>query len=214
MLQPTQLVSVEPAEWLGEGHPLVEQLGCAGALAAPDTLAGALRLDRLESRAALRRGLRAYHAEVLLRLELPAIGRAFQHARRNQLRELLRFDRQLAAEPRWQDWAEPSRRLGRAQLGRLRPLRDVRFVQRYLGAVERERAHAWHTLVYGLTLAVFSLPLHQGLFSYARQTTRGFIEAAAWPLGLSGRECREILEELCASLPARVAVVARAASSP
>lgn len=213
MLQPIQVVFVEPAQWLGDCHPLVEQLDCAGALTTPGAVAGSLRSGPVEDLSSLRRCLRTYQAEILLPLELPAIRRAFDHARANQLRELLRFDRQLDAGPRRHPFAESSRRVGRLQLRRLRPLRDVRFVQRYLAAVERDRAHAWHTLVYGLTLAIFSLPLHQGLLSYARQTTRGFIQAAAGSLGLSQPDCRELLDELCAGLPARVVAVAQPAAA-
>ena len=58
-------------------------------------------------------------------------------------------------------------------------MRDQRVVQRYLQAVEGGQANGWHTLVYGLTLAVYSLPLRQGLLGYAHQTTRGFIYSAA-----------------------------------
>jgi hypothetical protein len=52
-------------------------------------------------------------------------------------------------------------------------------VQRYLHAVESDQADGWHTLVYGLTMAVYSLPLRQGLLGYAHQTTRGFIYSGA-----------------------------------
>ena len=54
------------------------------------------------------------------------------------------------------------------------PLRDERVVQRYLAAVESGEAHGWHTLVYGLTLVVYSLPLRQGLLGYAHQNHARF----------------------------------------
>lgn len=200
MLQPTQFVFVEPEQWLGDCHPLVEQLDCAGALTPLAPVAAWLRGCPVNSLPALRDFLRRYQAEILLPLELPAIRRAFDHTRRNQLRELLRFDRELARTPMQELFAGPSRRVGRIQLRRLQPLRDVRFVQRYLGAVARNDANAWHTLVYGLTLAVFSLPLRQGLLGYARQTTRGFITAAAWPLHLSEADGWRLFEELADGL--------------
>jgi len=56
----------------------------------------------------------------------------------------------------------PGRRVGQSQLKRFRSLRDHRLVQRYLKAVGEGRAHGWHTLVYGITLSVYSLPLIQG----------------------------------------------------
>jgi len=80
-------------------------------------------------------------------------------------------------------------------------LRDERIVRRYLEAVERKEANAWHTLVYGLTLAIYSLPLRQGLLGYAHQTVRGFIYSAARMLDLSERACRQLFDELCEDLP-------------
>jgi urease accessory protein UreF len=70
-------------------------------------------------------------------------------------------------------------------------------VQRYLSAVESGQAHGWHTLVYGMTLVLYSLPLRQGLLGYAHQTTRGFIHAAARGLQLKEAECRDLFDELC-----------------
>jgi urease accessory protein UreF len=78
------------------------------------------------------------------------------------------------------------------------------MVQRYLRAVEAGLAHGWHTLVYGLTLEIYSLPLRQGLLGYGHQVTRGFIYGAARSLRLSERDCRELFDELCADLPAAV----------
>jgi urease accessory protein UreF len=80
-------------------------------------------------------------------------------------------------------------------------------VQRYLRAVELGDAHGWHTLVYGLTLAIYSLPLRQGLLGYAHQTTRGFIYAAARTLQLSEHQCRELFDDVCRELPAAVGTV-------
>ena len=72
------------------------------------------------------------------------------------------------------------------------------------------QAHGWHTLVYGLTLAIYSLPLRQGLLGYAHQTTRSFIYSAARMLELSERECRDLFDDLSAPVPAAVeALVAR-----
>ena len=93
-----------------------------------------------------------------------------------------------------QNFAAASRLVGHTQLQRLRPLRDQRLVQRYLAAVELNEANGWHTLVYGVTLAVYSLPLRQGLFGYAQQTTRGFIQAAARPLKLAEAEADSLFD--------------------
>jgi hypothetical protein len=47
--------------------------------------------------------------------------------------------------------------------------------------------------------------LRQGLLGYAHQTTRGFIYSAARMLQLSERQCRDLFDSQCASLPEAVA---------
>lgn len=187
----------DPAEWLGDAHPLVAQLGTADGLASMHTLAGSLTVKPITSLAALKDFLQAYHEQILLPHELPAIRTAFNHASRNEMREIIIFDQQLAGEPMLRDFANASNRIGRDQLTKLRPLRDERMVQRYLTAVESGQAHGWHTLVYGMTLVLYSLPLRQGLLGYAHQTTRGFIHAAARGLQLKESDCRALFDELC-----------------
>lgn len=201
---PQPQLGQDAAEWLGDAHPLVEQLGSADGLASLHALADSLAARPVANLPALREFLRAYYERILLPHELPAIQTAFAHARRNEVRELIAFDQQLAREPRLQELAAASRRVGQAQLQKLRPLRDERGVQRYLAAVENHEAHGWHTLVYGLTLAVYSLPLRQGLLGYAQQTTRGFIHAAARSLHFTEADCRALFDELCAPLPVAV----------
>ena len=203
-LQPQPQLTHDPAEWLGDAHPLVEQLGSADGLASLHGLAESLRSRPVTSRPALREFLVLYRERVLLPHELPAIRTAFDHASRNELRELIAFDRHLASEPALRNFAGASERVGLGQLQKLRPLRDERMVQRYLAAVESKEAHGWHTLVYGLTLAVYSLPLRPGLLGYAHQITRGFIHAAARGLALTEADCRALFDELCAPLPGAV----------
>ena len=67
--------------------------------------------------------------------------------------------------------------------------------------MEDERANGWHTLVYGLTLSLYSQPVLPGLVSYERQTLLGFIHAAARPLRLSERDSHDLLEQLSPGLP-------------
>jgi urease accessory protein UreF len=153
---------------------------------------------------ALRLFLRNYQSRILLPLELMAVHRAYEYASRNELNELMAMDERLTREPILRDFAAVSRRIGQYQLQRLRPLRDQRFVQRYLLAVEQSEAHGWHTLVYGVTLALYSLPLRQGLMGFARQTLRGFIHCSARPLRLSESDCQSLLDEQCAGLPGAV----------
>ena len=198
----------DAAEWLGDAHPLVEQLGSADGLASLHALADSLRARPVANLPALRDFLLLYRERILLPHELPAIRTAFGHVSRNELHELIAFDQHLAGEPALREFSGASHRVGSGQLQKLRPLRDERLVQRYLAAVENRQAHGWHTLVYGLTLAVYSLPLRQGLLGYAHQTTRGFIHAAARPLTLTEAECRTVFDELCVPLAGRVDLIA------
>ena len=204
MAKQPQLALSDAAEWLGDWHPLAEQLGSADGLAALGTVSSLLRLPPVRNRISLKRFLRGYQAEILVPVELPGIRTAREHTARNELRELLAFDRRLAEEPILRPFAAASRRVGRAQLQKLRPLRDQRMVQRYLQAVDAGLAYGWHTLVYGLTLEIYSLPSRQGLLGYAHQTTRGFIYSSARNLRLSERDCRKLFDELVVDLPAVV----------
>lgn len=210
MLQLHSETFLEPVEWLGSCHPLVEQLGSASAAGLLGSESAVLRARPVTTPGELREFLHDYQRRLLFPLELPVIRRAWRHAGRNELRELLRFDRELAAEPRLQAFAAASRQAGQTQLRRFRPLHDVRFVRRYLAALERGDAHAWHSVVFGVTMWVFHLPLYQGLLGYARQTTRGFVHAAAPGLRLTEGEAMLLLRELQAALPRRVMAVVRA----
>jgi urease accessory protein UreF len=191
----------ETSELLGDWHPLVQQLGSTEGLVSLSTASHSLRLQNVHSTDTLLRFLEAYQSQVLIPHELPAIQRAFRHACRNETRELIAFDQQLGGETQLLAFANASRRVGQAQLRRLRPLRDHRLLQRYLRAVESGLAHGWHTLVYGVTLSVYSLPVIQGLMSYERQTLLGFIHAVSRGLRLSDGDCRALIEQLAPSLP-------------
>jgi urease accessory protein UreF len=153
---------------------------------------------------ALNQFLEDYLSCLLLPCELPAIVTACGHARRGQLRELLAQDRRLDQVLLTTPFAEPSRRTGWSHLARLRPLRDERLVQRYLAAVESGQAHGWHTVVYGLTLAVYSLPLRQGLLYYAQETLSGLAGAATRGAGGGESEWPRALDDLMERVPAAV----------
>ena len=213
MVNQTQLALSDPAEWLGDWHPLAEQLGSTDGLVSLGSVSASLRLVPVHDLASLRLFLRNYQSQILLPSELPAIQAAQAHAARHEVRELIALDQSLAAQPILNGFAAASRRVGQSQLRKLRPLRDERVVQRYLEAVENGGAHGWHTLVYGLTLAVYSLPLRQGLLGYAHQTTRGFIYSAARILRLSEHECRALFDSLSTGLSETVeALIAQKAA--
>jgi urease accessory protein UreF len=197
----------ETTELLGEWHPLVQQLGSTEGLIALSTASHSLQLTNVDSVKALLCFLEAYQSQILIPLELPAIQRAYRHTSRNETRELVAFDRQLAEELALKSFANASRRVGQAQLKRLRPLRDHRLLQRYLRAVDDGLAHGWHTLVYGVTLSVYSLPIIQGLNSYEKQTLLGFMHAVSRTLKLSENDCRDLLEQLSPTLPQPMAPI-------
>ncbi len=194
-----------PADLLGDAHPLLEQLGTPDELAVTGTVTGAMEFSRVRDLPSLRAFLDTYHAQVLRPLELPAIVSAYQHAVRGEARELIALDQSLAKETGFRDFAVASCRVGQRQLSKLRPLRDQRVVQRYLAAIKSGDARGWHTLVYGVSLAMFSVPLRQGLQNYIEQTTRGFIERAAGSLRLSENQSVELSAHYFLAAPAAVA---------
>ena len=74
------------------------------------------------------------------------------------------------------------------------------MVQRYLAAVESGQAHGWHPVVYGMMLAVFGLPLRQGLVHFAEQVLGGFVEGLPNGMGAPEAERVRIAEEIGAGL--------------
>lgn len=187
----------------GDPHPLTRQLIGPPDAAWAAATAGALPAT-VRDVPTLRGFLTWYRTELLTPVELPLIRSAFDHARRYELRELLALDRSLTRERRFQPFAAASQTVGRAQLWRLLPLRDQRPVRRYWRAVEAGEAGAWHVLVYGLVLAVFSLPLRPGLLNYSRQTLAGFVGSAGETLGLPVTECAQLWAAEAELLPPAV----------
>ncbi len=195
------LARSEADNLLGDFHTLLRQVGLPGVTPDPD---GSFWSAAIDAPADLEQFLEGYLARLLVPCELPAIVTACGHARRGELRELLDHDHRLAAPLLPTPFAAPSRRMGWLQLARLRPLRDHRLVQRYLAAVESGRAYGWHTLVYGMTLAVFSLPLRQGLLYYSRETLFALASSAGRSMSIGELELGPILSGLLARLPQAV----------
>ena len=80
-------------------------------------------------------------------------------------------------------------------------LRDQRLVQRYDQAVRRGEAHGWHVLVYGVILALYSLPLRQGLLSYAWLTLNGFMQSVSRHGPVSAEDAAGLIQVVSAGLP-------------
>lgn len=202
MRPPQTIAAPNLAENLfGDFHPLMEQLGSPDGLALAGAVNASLRLDHIPDLAGLKRFLENYRAQILDPVELPLICRAYAHASKNEFSELIALDQKLATEPRLQLFASSSKLIGCGQLKRLRPLRDQRGLQRYIRAVDAGEAHAWHTLVYGVTLASFSFPLRQGLLNYAEQVLNGFVTGSRPHRELCEVEQGKLLQEICATVP-------------
>jgi urease accessory protein UreF len=202
MIREATVLQTEKATFKGELHNFLEQLGSSEdkysfAAGFPD-------LRSILSAKALREFLLNYKADLLLPLELPSIYSAYKHASRNECREFVALDELLANEPRFKPFSGFSLVVGQHHLKRLRPLRDSRVVQRYLHAIEGGQAHGWHTLVYGLTLALYSVPARQGLIAYGQQTVSSFIDSASRRFSFSHQEQEILWTDMIASLPGDV----------
>lgn len=209
----TNTVPSSPAELLGDAHPLIEQLGSPEEFLAAPAGRDLLAFTTVRDLASLRGFLDEYRARVLEPVELPAIVAAHGHATRGEARELILLDQRLAAEVALREFAVASCRVGQRQLSKLRPLRDRRVVGRYLAAIESGDARGWHTLVYGVSLAMFSLPLRQGLQNYVEQTTAVLIGRAVASLRLPEATSVALQAEQSARVPQLISL-AVAGSGP
>lgn len=205
-LQPQPNEFSDAADW----RALEEQLGSPEESTAVGSSAFAAALNGLHSAPQLRDFLASFKSGALSNQDLPTILRAYHHARQNEARELIALDRSLNDSFLNEALANASQRVGRNQLRRLRALKDIRIVARYWDAVYAKQASGWHTLVFGVVLAVYSIPLRQGLHHYSQQTLRGFLDAGARSLRLREPEVAELESSLLSDMPA---LVERALSS-
>jgi urease accessory protein UreF len=216
MSKPAHSINTAVLPLTGDLHlqSLAEQVGSAVGLAGGEAMVAELPVGRINSLAALADFLVDYQATRLIPLELPAIVRAQILTSAGKSRELTALDRELSREPALREFAAASGLAGQRQLRRLRPVRDHRVVQRYLHAVENGEAHGWHTVTYGLTLAVFSLPLRPGLSHYARQTIWGFIQPARRTVEFSEAEGHQLLAALSLTWPRAIEAALTAIPRP
>ncbi|MGV3774797.1 MAG: urease accessory UreF family protein [Verrucomicrobiales bacterium] len=187
-----------------ESKVLAEQLGSAEELTQIAPSAFSQQIVKIQSLPALREFLIHYKLEVLGPTEFDYIFQAYQLGVLGHARELIELDRKMSQDVSLKELKIASHHVGRRQLARLRPLRDMKVIQRYLKSIEEGQAFGWHTLVYGLVLSTYSLPLRQGLVHYGQKTIEGFIYAAARSLDLTEMACRDLKFEISLGLPSQV----------
>jgi urease accessory protein UreF len=199
----------DAADW----RAIEEQLGSPEEATAISASALAGSLKGIGSAEQLRQFVANFQSEKLSVEELPIILRSYNHARRNEGREIIQLDRSLKLTTPNDPLAAASVRVGRNQLRRMRALRHEKVVSKYWDAVRDGEASAWHTVVFGVVLGVYSIPLRQGLHHYSQQTVRGFLEAGAASLRLREAEVDELESSLLAGPPALVERVLAATGS-
>jgi hypothetical protein len=174
------------------GRPELDVTGLAEGVPPPRTAAELEAFVRREEQA-------------LVTQAWPLIAAAHRHAAAGEARELVALARDWNRHAAAQPFAEASFRVGLRQLNRLRPLADHRVVRRLLAAAEAGEVRPWHPLVYGLTLAVFHLPLRPGLAHFAEQTLGGFIAAAPAGPQLAAAEKERLHADMARRLPGHLA---------
>lgn len=179
----------------GDTRELARRLGSPENLAELASALAASRPVAVVDSATFRRFLSDYVTTALIPVELPLVSRSFALASRGQVAELIALDRAQVPAGTAAGMAEASQRVGRKHLRAMRPLRGERRVQRYVQAVQQGRAFGWHSTVYGLALAVYSIPLRPGLQSFYGQTVRGFIDAARSSLNFEEGEVEALERE-------------------
>ena len=185
---------------LGDLPALLQQVGVRGMFPTGDSSV-TVSSSQIVDLPSLQVFLKSYLEEILVPLEFPVIAEACSRVGHGETRELIALDQRVSNEARLAPFAAASHKIGAMQLQRLKPLRGERTVRRYLDAVESGQAEGWHTLVYGLTLAVYSFPLRQGLLHYGRETLSGLARAAAGPKKFLKPACQEMLEPILGCLP-------------
>lgn len=191
----------------GDARVLMDALVGSGDAPELPVLAAGAGWGQVRDAVTLKEFLVGYCECELPDFELAVIIRAWELASRSAWRELLELDVEVGGQMRARvDAGVPglvaaSRRVGRSQLRRLLPLKDSRLVQRYGEAVESGRAAGWHTVVYGLFLGVFSIPLRSGMQHYGVQAVRGFLAGGASRLGISAVELAAIDQSVVELIP-------------
>lgn len=198
--QPETMTWSSDADW----RALEEQLGSPEDATARSSSVFSAAVAQVTSAAGLQSFIADFKTAVLAREELPVILRAYNHARAHEAREIIQLDRSIENSFPSEALANASQRVGRNQLRKMRALKSERVVTKYWEAVHSKKAAGWHTIVFGVVLAVYSIPLRQGLQHYTQQTIRGFLDAGAASLKLRLPEINALEESLLADTPALI----------
>lgn len=175
-----------------------------GSFAAPASLDDFFRVRKVQDEESLRHFLSILLEENIARVDLPIIRLARESAAQNDAKALVAFDQLRDSLPVPHELNEASIKVGQQQLQKLAPLKGHRFLGRYRAAVESGQSCGHHAVVYGIHLFLFSIPLREGLLSYAFQTVNGFIAAAARSIRLTEEQRRALIEQVCARLAQQV----------
>lgn len=189
----------------------------AEALASPDTEGpGACPevIARATSVSALCEAVHRHAEHVICSREWPVVLQAWRLAREGRVRELLELDAAWGRDVAQDGFPGASMQVGRRQLGKLRGLRHERVIRRYLDAIEAGHARGWHPVVYGVVLAVYHLPLHQGLMHFASRTLASLVTAAERRHRLPASECQALLDAVCSQLSGRLPRLPELPSGP
>ena len=119
----------------------------------------------------MRSFLDGYYKHILQTLELPAIQRAFVHARQNELRELVAYDQSLATEAALKDFSTASRIVGLPVLQR-RGLGATIVLCNATSRRSKKVPLGWRDAGIWYHAGVHHLPLALGLVGYALRTTQ------------------------------------------
>ncbi|MBT6450946.1 MAG: hypothetical protein HOK62_09545 [Verrucomicrobiales bacterium] len=186
----------------GGQHPYAAQLDVLEGVLCVDSISRALGTARARTPLELSVLLERYRVTLLEPVELPAVAAAHRHAARGEALELIALDKSLVStHPEWLQLAPASQRFGTDHLKRLQPLRDERVVQRFLDAAREGRAPANHPVVFGLTMAVFSIALRQGLGDYAQSALEAVVATTGAKLKLTQADRDDLISRSQARMP-------------
>lgn len=190
--------------FLGDLDRLVSAVGLEGRMLAEGEGLECLETRTISDLTSLKRFLDVYLEVLIKPIELPTIARAAEYTRQGGFKELMALDHELNHCRALENFAEASQWIGQCHARSMRGMRDHRAVWRYCDAIRQREAKGWHTVVYGVVLAAYSIPLRQGLQNYCLQTLGGFVDSAArrfnWESGQAESEKAALEARVCVAV--------------